>query len=43
MRKEITEKKRQKRQAYVKQTKTFHWGYQRQLEEQLTRKRFKSN
>ena len=33
---------RQKRQAYVKQTKTFHWGYQRELEEQLARKRFKS-
>ena len=51
MRKEITEKKltkdyvqlvRQKRQAYVKQTDTFHWGYQRKLEEQLARKRLKS-
>ena len=51
MRKEITEKNltkdhvqlvRQKRQAYLKQTKTFHWGYQRKLEEQLARKRFKS-
>ena len=33
---------RHKRQAYVKQTKTFNWGYQRELEEQLARKRFKS-
>ena len=33
---------RQKRRAYVKQTKTFHWGYQCELVEQLARKRFKS-
>ena len=33
---------RQKRQAYVKQNKTFHRGYQRELEEQLAKKRFKS-
>ena len=33
---------REKRQYYVQQNKTFLWGFQREIEEQMAKKRFKS-
>ena len=41
----LSQERKQKLQEVKKQTgenKTFHWGYQRELEEQMAKKRFKS-